>query len=434
MTVNSNFIINNSNALQGDLTIPGDKSVTHRAIILSSLSNGNSKIFNGLQSEDCKKTISAFESLGVKINIKDDFIEVFGAGLNSLKKPKSVLDAGNSGTLIRLLSGILATQNFESSISGDESLSTRPMERIIKPLTLMGANIASNNNKAPLLFKPSKNLKVINYSSRIPSAQVKSCIILASLFISGISIIRETIQTRDHTEQLLKYLEYPIEIKSNEITISGQKELSAKDIFVPSDISSASFFIVAALIKENSNILLKNIGINPLRTGIIDVLIEMGADIKILNKSFKGSELIGDINVKYSQLKPIKISGSIVSRLIDEFPILFIACATCKGVSEITDIEELRHKESDRIRAMEVGLKKLGIIVSSTLNSITIKGGNFNGGIVDSFGDHRIAMSFIIAGLVSRKPITVTNTDNINTSFPNFFSILRKQKAELFKI
>tara|TARA_B110000014_G_scaffold123395_1_gene84843 strand:+ start:153 stop:1457 length:1305 start_codon:yes stop_codon:yes gene_type:complete len=434
MTVNSNFIINNSNALQGDLTIPGDKSVTHRAIILSSLSNGNSKIFNGLQSEDCKKTISAFESLGVKINIKDDFIEVFGAGLNSLKKPKSVLDAGNSGTLIRLLSGILATQNFESSISGDESLSTRPMERIIKPLTLMGANITSNNNKAPLLFKPSKNLKVINYSSRIPSAQVKSCIILASLFISGISIIRETIQTRDHTEQLLKYLEYPIEIKSNEITISGQKELSAKDIFVPSDISSASFFIVAALIKENSNILLKNIGINPLRTGIIDVLIEMGADIKILNKSFKGSELIGDINVKYSQLKPIKISGSIVSRLIDEFPILFIACATCKGVSEITDIEELRHKESDRIRAMEVGLKKLGIIVSSTLNSITIKGGNFNGGIVDSFGDHRIAMSFIIAGLVSRKPITVTNTDNINTSFPNFFSILRKQKAELFKI
>ena len=232
----------------------------------------------------------------------------------------------------------------------------------------------------------------------------------------------------------MKYLEYPIEIKNNEITISGQKELLAKDIFIPSDISSASFFIVAALIKENSNIILKNIGINPLRTGIIDVLIEMGADIKILNKSFKGSELIGDISVKYSKLKPIKISGNIVSRLIDEFPILFIACATCKGISEITGIEELRHKESDRIKAMEVGLKKLGIIVSSTLNSITIEGGNFDGGIVDSFGDHRIAMSFIIAGLVSRKPITVTNTDNINTSFPDFFSILRKQKAELFKI
>ena len=434
MTVNSNFIINNSSALQGDLTIPGDKSITHRAIILSSLSNGSSKIFNGLQSEDCKKTISAFESLGVKINIKDDFIEVFGAGLNSLKKPKSILDAGNSGTLIRLLSGILATQNFESAICGDESLSTRPMERIIEPLTLMGANIKSNNNKAPLIFKPSKALKAIKYSSNIPSAQVKSCIILASLFIPGISIIRETIQTRDHTEQLLKYLEYPIEIKNNEIIISGQKELLAKDIFIPSDISSASFFIVAALIKENSNIILKNIGINPLRTGIIDVLIEMGADIKILNKFFKGSELIGDISVKYSKLKPIKISGSVVSRLIDEFPILFIACATCKGVSKITGIEELRHKESDRIKAMEVGLKKLGIIVSSTSNSITIEGGNFEGGIVDSFGDHRIAMSFIISGLVSRKPITVTNTDNINTSFPDFFSILRKQKAELLKI
>ena len=434
MTVNSNFIINNSSALQGDLTIPGDKSITHRAIILSSLSNGNSKIFNGLQSEDCKKTISVFESLGVKINIKDGFIEVFGAGLNSLKKPKSILDAGNSGTLIRLLSGILATQNFESSICGDKSLSIRPMERIIEPLTLMGANIKSNNNKAPLIFKPSKALKAIKYSSNIPSAQVKSCIILASLFIPGISIIRETIQTRDHTEQLLKYLEYPIEIKNNEIIISGQKELLAKDIFIPSDISSASFFIVAALIKENSNIILKNIGINTLRTGIIDVLIEMGADIKILNKFFKGSELIGDISVKYSKLKPIKISGSIVSRLIDEFPILFIACATCKGVSEITGIEELRHKESDRIKAMEVGLKKLGIIVSSTSNSITIEGGNFEGGIVDSFGDHRIAMSFIISGLVSRKPITVTNTDNINTSFPDFFSILRKQKVELFKV
>ena len=434
MTVNSNFIINNSSALQGDLTIPGDKSITHRAIILSSLSNGSSKIFNGLQSEDCKKTISAFESLGVKINIKDGFIEVFGAGLNSLKKPKSILDAGNSGTLIRLLSGILATQNFESSIGGDKSLSIRPMERIIEPLTLMGANIKSNNNKAPLIFKPSKALKAIKYSSNIPSAQVKSCIILASLFIPGISIIRETIQTRDHTEQLLKYLEYPIEIKNNEIIISGQKELLAKDIFIPSDISSASFFIVAALIKENSNIILKNIGINPLRTGIIDVLIEMGADIKILNKSFKGSELIGDISVKYSKLKPIKISGNIVSRLIDEFPILFIACATCKGVSKITGIEELRHKESDRIKAMEVGLKKLGIIVSSTSNSITIEGGNFEGGIVDSFGDHRIAMSFIISGLVSRKPITVTNTDNINTSFPDFFSILRKQKVELFKV
>ena len=434
MTVNSNFIINNSSALQGNLTIPGDKSITHRAIILSSLSNGNSKIFNGLQSEDCKKTISVFESLGVKINIKDDFVEVFGAGLNSLKKPKSILDAGNSGTLIRLLSGILATQNFESSIGGDKSLSIRPMERIIEPLTLMGANIKSNNNKAPLIFKPSKALKAIKYSSNIPSAQVKSCIILASLFIPGISIIRETIQTRDHTEQLLKYLEYPIEIKNNEIIISGQKELLAKDIFIPSDISSASFFIVAALIKENSNIILKNIGINPLRTGIIDVLIEMGADIKILNKSFKGSELIGDISVKYSKLKPIKISGSVVSRLIDEFPILFIACATCKGVSNITGIEELRHKESDRIKAMEVGLKKLGIIVSSTSNSITIEGGNFEGGIVDSFGDHRIAMSFIISGLVSRKPITVTNTDNINTSFPDFFSILRKQKVELFKV
>ena len=434
MTVNSNFIINNSSALQGDLTIPGDKSITHRAIILSSLSNGRSKIFNGLQSEDCKKTISAFESLGVKINIKDDFIEVFGAGLNSLKKPKSILDAGNSGTLIRLLSGILATQNFESSIGGDKSLSIRPMERIIEPLTLMGANIKSNNNKAPLIFKPSKALKAIKYSSNIPSAQVKSCIMLASLFIPGTSIIRETIQTRDHTEQLLKYLEYPIEIKNNEIIISGQKELLAKDIFIPSDISSASFFIVAALIKENSNIILKNIGINTLRTGIIDVLIEMGADIKILNKFFKGSELIGDISVKYSKLKPIKISGSIVSRLIDEFPILFIACATCKGVSKITGIEELRHKESDRIKAMEVGLKKLGIIVSSTSNSITIEGGNFEGGIVDSFGDHRIAMSFIISGLVSRKPITVTNADNINTSFPDFFSILRKQKVELFKV
>ena len=434
MTNSSSLIINQPNNLTGEIFIPGDKSITHRAIMLGSLSNGRLDIKNGLLSEDCKRTIDAFIKLGVDITIDDTTISIYGKGLNALKPPCSIIDAGNSGTLARLISGVLAVQNFDSSISGDSSLVKRPMKRIIDPLTLAGANISSNDNLMPLSFKQSGKLKVINYTCLIPSAQIKSCLILASLFLDGTSIIKETIKTRDHTERMLQFLDYPISIDDKIISINGNGTIVAKDIRIPSDISSASFLIVGALIAPNSNIILKSIGINPLRTGIIDVLIKMGADIKMVNHTNIGNEPVADIIVRSSKLKPVNLSGDIISRLIDELPILFIACACCEGVSVIKDIEELRHKESDRIKSMEEGLIGLGIKVESTTNSIKISGGSFKGGIVNSNSDHRVAMSFLIAGLVSLKPITIIDTDNINTSFPNFVDILRDQNNEIYDL
>ena len=302
----------------------------------------------------------------------------------------------------------------------------------MKPLESFGALIKSKDQKLPMNFKSSDIMKPIKYHSPIPSAQVKSSLILAALHIKGESVISEDVKTRDHTERLLKYMEYPILVDKETITLKGCKNIIAKDIEVPSDISSAAFFIVAALIIKGSDITLTNIGVNPLRTGIIDILLKMGANIKLTNCRTICNEPVADIKVKYSQLKPINISGDIISRLIDELPILFIACATCNGLSLIEDIHELRYKESDRIEAMENGLKKLGITIVSTENSMKITGGTFSGGIIDSYGDHRIAMSFLIAGLVSSKPITVLNTSNINTSFPNFEDILRNQKIDIY--
>ena len=434
MKENSNLIINNPKKLEGLISIPGDKSITHRAIMLGALSDGQLKISNSLLSEDCMRTLTAFRELGINIEIDDDIVTIFGKGLNGLSKTKSQIDAGNSGTMARLLSGILSAQNFNSSISGDESLVTRPMKRIIEPLESFGALIKSKDEKLPISFKSSSSMKPIKYHSYIPSAQVKSSLILAALYIKGESIISEDVKTRDHTERLLKYMEYPISIDKETVTLQGCENIVAKDIDVPSDISSAAFFIVAALIKEGSDITLNNIGVNPLRTGIIDILLKMGANIKLTNCRTVCNEPVADIKVKYSQLTPINISGDIISRLIDELPVLFIACATCNGLSLIEDIHELRYKESDRIEAMENGFKKLGIDIVSTENSIKISGGTFSGGIVDSYGDHRIAMSFLIAGLVSDKPITVLNTSNINTSFPNFEDILRNQKIDVYTI
>ena len=406
MQNNTSLIINHSSHLEGEISIPGDKSITHRAIILGSLSNGLVKIKNALLSEDCIKTITAFRMLGVKISIENEVISIYGNGLNSLEAPSSEIDAGNSGTLARLISGILAAQNFRSSIIGDESLTKRPMKRIIKPLTDIGAKVISETNTLPISFFES-SLNSINYTSSIPSAQIKSCLILASLFIEGESTIQENIKTRDHTERMLQYFEYPLSINNKSISLHGGGIISAKDITVPSDISSATFFIVGDLIKPNSNITLKSVGVNPLRTGLIDILIKMGADINLTNTRTIGNEPVADIVVKSSKLKPINLSGDVISRLIDELPILFIACACCDGISSINDIEELRHKESDRIKSMEEGLVNLGIKVNTTSNSINITGGYFKGGIVNSHGDHRIAMSFLIAGSVSYTHLTL---------------------------
>ena len=434
MSSSNNLIINKSKPFLGKIMIPGDKSISHRSIIIGSLAEGKLSITNFLRSDDCLHTISAMRSLGAKIIDLKEQIIIEGIGLNNLKKPKNIIDAGNSGTLIRLLTGILSVQNFTSSITGDESLNSRPMKRIIEPLVTHGAIVDSDNFKAPLKITGNTKLSPIDYQQDVASAQVKSCLMLAALFIEGESKFYEEIVTRDHTENLLEHLGCNIDRSIYETRIKGCQALVAKDINIGSDISSAAFFIVAALILNNSNIIIPNININKYRTGIIVVLEKMGANISIINKRLESNEEIGDIIIESSQLKSLNIGGDIISTLIDELPILFIACAVSSGTSKITGIEELRYKESDRIKSMEEGLIAVGIGVTSTIDSIEINGGEILGGKINSYGDHRIAMAFAIAALVSKKSITITNTKNISTSFPNFIDLMREQGAEIYEL
>ena len=434
MSSSNNLIVNKSKPFLGKVIIPGDKSISHRSIILGSMAKGKIIITNFLKSDDCLKTISAMRSLGAKITAFNEQIMIEGIGLNNVKKPNKTIDAGNSGTLIRLLTGILSVQNFSSTITGDESLNTRPMRRIINPLVAHGAMIDSNNFKAPLKITGNTKLLPINYKQDVASAQVKSCLMLAALFIEGESKFYEDIVTRDHTENLLEYLGYDMNKSEHEISFKGCQSLIAKDINIGSDISSAAFFIVAALILKNSEIKIPNININKYRVGIITVLKKMGANISIINKRLDSNEEIGDLIIKSSHLKSLNIGGEIISTLIDELPILFIACAVSSGVSKISGIEELRYKESDRIKSMEEGLNAVGIKSTSTLDSIEINGGEILGGKINSYGDHRIAMAFSIAALISKKSITITDTKNISTSFPNFIDLMREQRADIYEL
>ena len=434
MSSSNNLIINKSKPLIGNLKIPGDKSISHRSIILGALSNGELTISNFLTSDDCSATIKAMRELGADISINDNQVYIKGKGLFSLKKPKQIIDAGNSGTLIRLLTGVLAVQDFDSMITGDDSLKKRPMGRIIKPLTSYGAKIKSNEYKAPLSIYGSSTVNPIKYDQDVASAQVKSCLILSALYISGESTFYEQIQTRDHTENLLEHLSYEIHRDSNFISLNGKQKLIAKDIFIGSDISSAAFFIVASLIVDGSSIEMRNVNINRLRTGIVTVLKGMGADIEISDIKKVSNEFLGNIKVRHSKLKCADIKGDIIPSLIDELPILFIACASASGTSKISGIEELRYKESDRIMAMENGLRAIGINVHSSKDSIEITGGKITGGKVNSYDDHRIAMSFAIAGLISQHSLTIMDTQNIATSFPNFVTILRELGVEVFEV
>ena len=434
MSSSNNLIVNKSKPFLGKVIIPGDKSISHRSIILGSMAKGKIIITNFLKSDDCLKTISAMRSLGAKITSFNEQIMIEGIGLNNIKKPNKTIDAGNSGTLIRLLTGILSVQNFSSTITGDESLNTRPMRRIINPLVAHGASIDSNDFMAPLKITGNTKLAPINYRQDVASAQVKSCLMLAALFIKGESKFYEDIVTRDHTENLLEHLGYDIDKSDHEISFKGCQTLIAKDINIGSDISSAAFFIVAALILKDSEIKIPNVNINKYRTGIITVLKEMGANISIINRRHDSNEELGDLIIKSSELKSLNIGGEIISTLIDELPILFIACAVSSGVSKISGIEELRHKESDRIKSMEEGLTAIGIKVTSTIDSIEINGGEILGGKINSYGDHRIAMAFAISALVSKKSITIINTKNISTSFPNFIDLMREQRANIYEL
>ena len=430
---NLSLIANPTKTISGTVIVPGDKSISHRAIIFSILCKGRTKIYNLLESEDVKRTIDVSQSLGSNIITNNQFIEIHGLGIDGLSEPKSVLDFGNSGTSLRLFMGILSSQTFTTKLTGDNSLLKRPMERVASPLRLMGANISTNNGKAPVTISPPLGtFHGIDYKLDIPSAQIKSAIILASLFCRNKTILHTDTTTRDHTENMLKLFNYPISKSKNSIEVNPGILKSPKIIKVPGDFSSASFFIVAALLSEDSRIIIKNVGLNPTRTGLINILRLMGADIQvdITNKNY---EATGDVIVSSSKLMGIKVPNELISLAIDELPLIFLAAAVASGETIIRNAEELRFKESDRIKSMVDLLKNLSIEVNEYQDGLEIRGGNISGGIINSFGDHRIAMTAIVASSIAKEKIEVENCENINTSFPSFITLMNSIGMNIIK-
>ena len=432
-----NFKVKKGKGVRGEITIPGDKSISHRSIMCSSLAEGKSKIYGFLEGEDCLATKLAFQDMGINFETTNDEMVVHGSGLYGLKEPKKEIYLGNSGTSIRLLSGILSAQKFSSTLIGDESLSSRPMNRIIEPLSLMGANIKSQNSgKPPLEIGKSNMLKSINYDLPIASAQVKSCILFASLYSEGKTVIREKQITRNHTEIMFKQFEVPMSIRDRDggrdIEMYSPSSLKSTEIDIPGDFSSAAFFILAALIIPNSNLTIKNVGMNETRTALLNAFQEMGAEIEIINKT-GNFEPRADLKVKFSKLKGINLDTKFVPNLIDELPAFFIAAAMSSGSTTVRNAEELRHKESDRLEAIGDVLRSLGVNFNMYHDGMDIYGldGNntlssFRGGKIESFGDHRIAMSAAIAFSLFEEESIILNTDNVNTSFPTFLKIAKQ--------
>ena len=424
-----NYVAKPGGKLTGEFRVPGDKSISHRSIMLGSLAEGTTEVTGFLEGEDSLATLQTFRDMGVVIEGPHrGRVTVHGVGLHGLKMPPNSLYLGNSGTSMRLLSGLMAAQSFDVEMSGDESLTKRPMNRVADPLRLMGAVIESaENGRPPLRIKGGQPLKGIHYELPMASAQVKSCLILAGLYAEGETTVIEPAPTRDHTERMLKGFGYPIEVDGPKVTVRPGGKLTATAIDVPSDISSAAFFMVAASIAKDSDITLQHVGINPTRVGIINILRDMGANIEMFNQKEVGGEPVADLRIRSAQLKGIQIPEDQVPLAIDEFPAIFIAAACAEGTTVLTGAEELRVKESDRIQAMVDGLQILGVDAVGTEDGAIIKGfgseGSFNGGEVESVDDHRIAMSFTIASLRANAPILVKDCANVATSFPGFVEL-----------
>ena len=414
--------------LSGEVTIPADKSISHRAIIFSALAKGKSIIKNFSNGQDPHSTLNIFKQLGVQFEEEGATVVVNSLGV--LQSSNSPLDCGNSGTTMRLMAGVLAGQKFNSTLIGDDSLSKRPMKRVIAPLEQMGGDIQSNNFKAPLIIS-GKELKAINYNSPIASAQVKSCILLAGLNANGITTVTEPYTSRNHTEIMLKAMGANLSVEKTTVSIE-KSELEPIDIEIPGDISSAAYFICAGLIVPNSEIILKNVGLNPTRTGIIDVVKSMGGNIELLSERITCGERVGDILVKYSpNLKACKISGEIIPRLIDEIPVIAVLATQADGQTVISDAQDLRNKESDRISAVVTELRKLGAEIEETPDGMIISGKTSLKGEceVETYHDHRLAMSLFVAGLVTQKEIKINGFEWVNISFPEFekmFASLKK--------
>ena len=417
--------------LKGVIRVPGDKSISHRSIMFGALADGTTRVSGFLNGEDNLATLNAFRSMGVKITEPDNGqLEIQGVGMHGLQAPSADIDLGNSGTSIRLLSGLLsgaiADKDFNVVLTGDSSLSTRPMRRVTDPLKLMGAKVETNKaGTPPLKIYSGQTLNGIDYTMPMASAQVKSCLLLAGLYAKGQTCVTEPAPTRDHTERMLRGFGYAVESNKGKICLQGGGKLTATDIDIPADISSATFFMVGATIAEGSDITLEHVGINPTRIGVINILRLMGASIEVLNQRDVGGEPVADIRVKSARLKGIQIPEDQVPLAIDEFPAIFIAASCAEGETVLTGAEELRVKESDRIQVMADGLVALGVDALATPDGIRIQGGanTIGSGHVESHGDHRIAMSFAMAALVAKGTITIGDCANVSTSFPSFLRL-----------
>ncbi|WP_370280145.1 bifunctional prephenate dehydrogenase/3-phosphoshikimate 1-carboxyvinyltransferase [Pontibacterium sp.] len=422
-------------SVAGTIRVPGDKSISHRSIMLGSLAEGITEVSGFLEGEDALATLQAFRDMGVVIEGPNQGkVRIHGVGLNGLQAPPGPIYVGNSGTTIRLLSGLLSAQQFDTELSGDESLAKRPMERVAKPLRLMGAEIETGEGgRPPLKITGGQPLKAIHYDMPMASAQVKSCLMLAGLYADGTTSVTEPAPTRDHTERMLQGFGYAVDVEGSKVSVSNGGKLTATEIDVPADISSATFFLVAAAITPGSDLTLEHVGINPTRVGVINILKLMGADLELLNEREVGGEPVADIRIRYAPLKGIRVPEDQVPLAIDEFPALFIAAACAEGETVVTGAEELRVKESDRIQAMVDGLKALGADIEGTPDGAIIQGGELHGGEVFAHGDHRIAMSFTIAALRSTGEIKINDCANVATSFPTFIELAQEVGLNVIK-
>ena len=431
----ANFIASPGDFLRGSIKVPGDKSISHRSIMLGSIANGVTNVSGFLEGEDTLATLNAFKDMGVKIEREGSNVTINGVGMNGLRPSLKPLNLGNSGTSIRLMTGLLSAQSFDSILCGDESLSKRPMARIIDPLSEMGAIIKSSNSMPPLSISGNQKLSASKYTLPVASAQIKSCLLLAGLYADGETCITENATTRDHTERMLKGFGYQVTSSSGQVSLTGGGQLQACDIEVPSDISSAAFFIVAASIANNADITLEAVNINPTRTGVIEILKLMGANIELNNQREEAGELVADIRVCSSSLKGITIPEELVPLAIDEFPAIFIAASCAHGETLLTGARELRVKESDRIQVMSDGLSSLGIKNEVLEDGIRIKGGEFQKqtSIIKSHHDHRISMAFAVASVRSNYELDIEGVDNVKTSFPNFVELANQVGLNLIE-
>ncbi len=419
------FQLDPGGCLRGRIRPPGDKSISHRALMFGALAEGETRVEGFLEGEDTLATLAAFRAMGVEISrpAAHELI-IQGVGLHGLQVPDAALYLGNSGTSMRLLTGLLSGQSFDTVLRGDASLSRRPMGRVTEPLAKMGALIHSTEaGTPPLEIQGGRTLQGRQHRLRVASAQVKSCLLLAGLYAAGETCVQEPVVTRDHTERMLQAFGYPVEVTDRGICLNGGGQLKGNALQVPADISSAAFFLVGAAISPGSQLLIEKVGVNPTRLGVIHILRLMGAEVEFRNSREFGREPVADLHVKASALRGIRIPREQVSLAIDEFPIIFIAAACAEGETILEGAEELRVKESDRIAVMAAGLAELGISAQPTADGMVIQGGTFSGGRVHSHGDHRIAMAFSMAALVAKGPITIDDCGNVATSFPGFVKL-----------